>query len=89
MEQVITIKIPCEWVNGLPDEELIYRQIIRLGIHRYKVERAIEMYHDGIGSVGYVSEKIGVIKQDLIRELRLRNIEPEFSEETIQEELSE
>jgi predicted HTH domain antitoxin len=58
-----------------------------MGIHEYKVKRAIQLYKEGVGSLGYIAEKIGVLKQDLIHEFRLRNIEPEFSEETLTEEL--
>ena len=88
MEQNITVKIPRTWIKGLPEEDLTLKQIIRLGIHQYKVERAIQLYRDGVGSLGYVTERIGLNKQDLIREARHHNIDPEYSEQTIKEELS-
>jgi len=87
MEQPVTIEIPREWIKGLPDEELTYRHIIRLGIKQIKIERAIQLYHDGVGSPGYISEQIGIAKHDLVHEMKLRSIEPDFSEETVQEEL--
>lgn len=83
MEQEMTIKIPQAWIKGLPQEELTLKQIIRLGIYQYKVERAIQLYRDGAGSLGYVAEQIGLNKQDLISEARNRNITPDFSEQTI------
>ncbi len=89
MEQDLTVKIPRTWIKGLPDEELILKQIVRLGIHQYRLERAIQLYRDGVGSLGYVAEQMGLNKQDLIREARRHNIDPEFSDQTIQEELSE
>ena len=89
MEQDLTVKIPRTWIKGLPDEELILKQIVRLGIHQYRLERAIQLYRDGVGSLGYVAEQMGLNKQDLIREARHHNIDPEFSDQTIQEELSE
>ena len=89
MEQDLTVKIPRTWIKGLPDEELILKQIVRLGIYQYRLERAIQLYRDGVGSLGYVAEQMGLNKQDLIREARHHNIEPEFSDQTIQEELSE
>ena len=70
------------------DEELTLKQIIRFGIYQFKVERAIQLYRDGMGSLGYVAEQIGLNKQDLIREARYHNINPEYSERTIKEELS-
>ncbi|MEE8431423.1 MAG: hypothetical protein V3S16_09250 [Candidatus Desulfatibia sp.] len=88
MEQDVIVKIPRAWIKGLPEEELTLRQIIRLGIYQFKVERAIQLYRDGVGSLGYVAEQMGLEKQDLIREARHHNIDPEFSDQTIQEELS-
>ena len=88
MEQDITVKILRTWIKGLPEEELTLKQIIRLGIHQYKVERAIQLYREGVGSLGYVAEQTGLNKQDLIREARHHNIDPEYSEQTIKEELS-
>jgi len=73
--------------NGVVTD-LTLKQIIRLGIYQYKVERAIQLYRDGVGSLGYVAEQMGLNKQDLIREVRHHNIDPEYSEQTIKEELS-
>ena len=88
MEQDLTVKIPRTWIKGLPEEELTLKQIIRLGIYQYTVERAIQLYRDGVGSLGYVAEQMGLNKQDLIREARHHNIDPEYSEQTVEEELS-
>lgn len=89
MEENIIVKIPKDWIEGLPEEELTLKQIFRLGIYQYKVERALQLYREGVGSLGYVAEQMGLDKLDLIREARLHNMEPEFSEKTIQEELAE
>jgi predicted HTH domain antitoxin len=88
MEQDITIKIPRTWIKGLPEEELTLKQILRLGIYQYKLERAIQLYRDGVGSLGNVAEQMGLNKQDLIQEARHHNIDPEYSEQTVKEELS-
>jgi hypothetical protein len=89
MKQNITVQIPHDWLEGVPEEELLLKHIFRLGVHQYKVERALQLYCDGVGSLGYIAEQLGLEKQALIREARLHNIEPEFSEQTIQEELAE
>jgi predicted HTH domain antitoxin len=88
INQTVTLEIPREWIIGLPEEELTYRQIIRLGIRQYKLGRAIELYREGVGSLGYIAEQIGLPKQELIQVMRSEGIEPEFSEDTIREELS-
>jgi len=89
MEQDVIVKIPRTWIKGLPEEELTLKQIVRLGIYQYRVERAIQLYKDGVGSLGYVAEQMGLNKQDLIRKARQHNIDPEFSEKSVEEELSE
>ncbi len=89
MSQLLTIQVPQDWMEGVPEEDLILKEIFRMGIREYKVKRAIRLYKEGIGSLGYIAEKIGVLKQDLIHEFRLRNIEPDFSEAAIKEELGQ
>lgn len=88
MEKTITMQIPRQWLEGIPEEPMTLRQIFRLGLYHYKVERALALYRDGVGSLGYIAEMVGLPKRDLIREARLRGIEPDFSEETVQEELA-
>ena len=61
----------------------------RLGVYQYKVERAIQLYQNDVGSLGFIAGQLNLPKQDLIHEFRLRGIEPDFSEETVQEELGE
>jgi hypothetical protein len=89
MKQSVTVHIPHDWLEGMPEEQLLLEHIVRLGIHQYKLERAFQLYRDGVGSLGYIAEQLGLKKQILIHEARLHNIEPEFSEQTVQEELAE
>jgi hypothetical protein len=88
MEQTIVMQIPRQWLEGISEEQTTLQQIFRLGLYQYKVERALALYRDGVGSLGYIAEQVGLSKRDLIREARMRGIEPDFSEETVQEELA-
>ncbi len=88
MEKTIAMEIPRHWLEGVPEEPVTLQQIFRLGLYQYKVERALALYRDGVGSLGYIAEQLGLSKRDLIREARIRGIEPDFSEETVQEELA-
>ncbi len=56
-------------------------------IHQCQIERAIQIYQDKVGSIGYIAEQVRLSKQDIIREFRACGIEPEFSGQTLQEEL--
>jgi predicted HTH domain antitoxin len=88
MEKTITMEIPEQWLHDLDiDQGMVLQEIVRLGIHQFKVRRALEMYQAGAGSLGYVAEKTGLSKRDLIREARARGIEPSFDEQTVREEL--
>lgn len=87
MEQTVTIHIPQIWMKGLPEETLTLQHVIRLGIRQYKIERAIQLYRSGVGSVGYIAEQLEIPKHELWQEFRQRGIEPEFSTTTLQEEL--
>jgi hypothetical protein len=58
MKQNITVQIPHDWLEGVPEEELLLKHIFRLGVHQYKVERALQLYCDGVGSLGYISEQL-------------------------------
>jgi hypothetical protein len=89
MEQPITLEIPQQWVQGLDwGQTAVMEEIIQLGAYQLKLRRALEMYRAGAGSLGYVAAKTGLSKRDLIREARLRGIEPSFDEQTVREELA-
>ena len=87
MSQLVTIQVPEDWIRGLPIEDLTLKEIFRMGIYEYKIKRAIRLYKEGIGSLGYIADNVGVLKQNLIYEFRLRNIKPDFSDATLKEEL--
>ena len=88
MEQTVAMQIPRQWLEGVSEEQVTLQQIFRLGLYQYKVERALALYRDDVGSLGYIAEQLGLSKRDLIREARVRGIEPDFSEETVREELA-
>ena len=88
MEGTIEMQIPRGWLEGVPEEPMTLQQIFRLGLYQYKVERALALYRDGVGSLGYIAEQLGLSKRDLIREARTRGVEPAWSEQTVQEELA-
>lgn len=88
MEKIVTVEIPERWLKDLDwQQETLVQEIIQLGTYQFKVRQALEMYQAGMGSLGYVAEKSGLSKRDLIREARARGIEPPFDEQTVREEL--
>jgi len=88
MEKVITLEVPEQWIKGLDlSQTTVMQEIVQLGVYQFKVRRALDMYQAGVGSLGYVAEKTGLSKRNLIREARARGIEPPFDEQTVREEL--
>ena len=88
MDKVVAVEIPEHWFQDLDwPQEAVVQEIIQLGTYQYKVRRALEMYRARMGSLGYVAEKTGLSKRDLICEARARGIEPLFDDETVCEEL--
>jgi hypothetical protein len=88
MSKVISVEIPEHWLQGLDwDQGTVVQEIIQLGTYQLRVRRVLEMYQGGASSLGYVAEKAGLSKKDLVREARARGIEPPFDEQTVLEEL--
>ncbi|MBN2374114.1 hypothetical protein JXL19_10035 [bacterium] len=87
MPKTISMEIPQKWLEGIPDKPAIIREIIALGIKQYKMDQALKLYKNGGGSIGYVAELFHLSKRDLIQAARKSGIEPDFTEETVHEEL--
>jgi len=88
VEKLVTLELPEQWFQGVDlDQTTVMQEIVQLGIYQFKVRRALNMYQAGAGSLGYVAEKAGISKRDLIREARARGIVPSFDEQTVREEL--
>lgn len=88
MEYTVAIHVPREWLKDVPEEEFTLQQIFKLGLDQYKVERALALYRSGAGSLGYIAEQLKLPKAQLIEAARRRGIEPDFSAETVREEVS-
>ena len=90
MPRSVTIDIPELWLKDLDlDQETIIQDIFRLGVREYKMQRALDLYRTGAGSIGYVAQQARVPKQALIREARAQGLDPEFDEATVQEEFGQ
>lgn len=89
MGKSITMEIPEQWLEGLDvDRSLVMQEIIQLGVYQFKIRRALEMYLARVGSLGYIAEKLGLSKRQLVEEARQRGLDPFYDEQTVQEELA-
>jgi predicted HTH domain antitoxin len=90
MGRMVQVEIPEQWLQELDwGEEQVVQEIFQLGVYQLKVRRALELYRSGAGSLGYVAERLGISKRDLVREARVRGIEPAYDEQILAEELGE
>ena len=88
MDQNLSIHVPREWMEGISSEELNLQRIFRIGLQQYKMDKAILLYQEGMGSLGYFAERMRLDKQELIRYAKMHGVDPDFSEQTIREELA-
>ena len=88
MEQTVAMNVPRAWLEGVSEEPLTLQEIFRVGLYHYKVERALRLYREGVGSLGYLAEQLGLPKRELIREARQHGIDPDFSAGSVQEDLA-
>jgi hypothetical protein len=59
-------------MKDIPEENLTLRQIFKLGLTQYKVQRALALYREEVGSLGYLAETLGLPKKQLIIAARNR-----------------
>jgi hypothetical protein len=84
---MIDVQVPRAWLAGVSDEPLTLQRIFRVGLFHYKVERALTLYKEGVGSLGYIAEQLDIPKRELLEEARRQGIEPEWSDDLLTEEL--
>jgi hypothetical protein len=86
-EPMIDLQVPRSWLAGVADEPLTLQRIFRVGLYHYKIERALTLYREGVGSLGYIAEQLGLPKQELIRAARQQGLEPDWSEDSLAEDV--
>ena len=87
--ETITINLPTSLAQELStvSQEFLL-DILERGLRQFKIERALERYSLGDISFGAAAQQAGVSLSELARYAYARGIEPPFSHQTLQEELS-
>ncbi|MDM8520123.1 hypothetical protein QUF64_08755 [Anaerolineales bacterium HSG6] len=80
----IKIDIPAQWLIGLDWQPTVLEAIIKIGIKQFKIHQALTLYQTGGYSIGHITEKFQISKQELIVAAKERGIEI-----TVQEEVKE
>jgi len=84
----ITVEVSEEFLQEIPlHDQAMVRQIFELGLTQLKIEIALRRYREGGISLGYAARLAGIPKREMILQARARGITPQFSEQTLREEL--
>ena len=89
MEAMITVQleIPQEWMDDLHDRATLL-EVLSLGMEERRVRRALALYRQGAGSMGYVAELVGISKRVLMEGARRRGVLPRYDEHFAEQDLS-
>lgn len=71
----VELQIPSQWATELTDP-LTLLEVLKIGVEEYRIRRALALYGEGIGSVGYVAEQADIPVRILMEEARRRGVTP-------------
>lgn len=85
----VQIEIPEDLAEALESKDPRYiSQLLAVGLRQLKMEEALALIKNGDASIGYAAEFAGVHIDEMIRFAYAHGLKPDFSEETIKEELA-
>ena len=64
-----------------------FLEILGLGLEEYRMQRAMNLYQQGVGSLGYVADLAGIPKRDLTEHARRRGDLPQYDERFVEQDL--
>ena len=84
----VELAIPAQWATELADP-LTLLEILKIGVEEYRLRRALALYTEGIGSLGYVAEQAEIPVRVLMEEARRRGVLPLNDDELIAMDLAQ
>ena len=86
---IITLELPTPLAQELSTaSQQFLVQLLERGLRELKIEQVLEQYGRGAISFGAAAQQAGASQSDLARYAYAQGMEPPFSNETLQEELS-
>jgi predicted HTH domain antitoxin len=88
MNDMVTVQlnIPQEWLQDVQDPTALL-EILSLGLEERRIQRALRLYQQGAGSLGYVAELVNISKRVLMEEARRRGCLPQYEEHLVERDL--
>ena len=80
------LQVPKEWLADLKDQAA-FLEILGLGLEEYRMQRAMNLYQQGLGTLGWVADLVGIPKRELMEHARRRGVLPQFDERFIEQDL--
>ena len=74
------MQVPREWLPDLKDQAA-FLEILGLGLEEYRIQRALSLYQQGLGTLGYVADLVGISKRELMEHARRRGVLPQYDDE--------
>ena len=72
----VQLEIPQGWAKDLEDHAALL-EVLSLGLEERRLQRALALYQQGVGSLGYVAELVGLPKRVLMEKARQRGVLPQ------------
>ncbi len=84
----IQMQVPREWIADLQDQAA-FLEILGLGLNEYRMQRALTLYQQGMGTLGYVADLVGISKRELMEHARRRGVLPRYDEHFAEQDLQQ
>src|SRR5713226_8890694 len=62
----ISISVPAELAEQLPDEPAERQAVLELGLREWRVRQALDAYRRGEGSLAYAAQQAGISLREMI-----------------------
>jgi len=82
----LQMQVPREWLADLKDQA-VFLEILGLGLEEYRMQRALNLYQQGVGTLGYVADLVGISKRELMEHARRRGVLPQYDERFVEQDL--
>ena len=82
----LEMQVPEEWMTEIKDQAT-FLEILGLGLEEYRVRRALALYQQGAGSLGFVADLVGIPERVLMEDARKRGVLPHYDEHHADEDV--
>ncbi|EFK11558.1 conserved hypothetical protein [delta proteobacterium NaphS2] len=82
------VEIPVDQVADLEKYKDKLGELLLLGLAQMKIQESLYLYKRGLVSFGRSAELAGLTQEEMVRQARAHGVEPRWSEQMLEDELS-